>query len=312
MEKLTFEGWSDCVRLSNKDVELVATTTFGPRIIRYGFHDGPNAFHVIPETRGQTGGGAWLPYGGHRLWHAPEVLPRSYGPDSEPVGTVEMDGDTLRLANPPEPLAGVAKEVRVTLASKGSGVRVEHVLTNHNPWPITLAAWGLSIVANGGQVVFPQEPFVSHDNDLTPARPVVIWKFTDMADSRWRWGTRYLTLSQTGEAGNPQKVGIFNARGWAAHISNQQAFIIRIDVAPGGPSALPDQGCNFETYTDGPFQELETLGPLVLLDPDQSVSHTEFWHLGKVSGSVGSDDDLDSTLLPLVKTAQRETSAAFG
>jgi len=310
MEIILFEGW-ECVRLSNSDAEVIVTTAIGPRIIRYGLLGGPNAFQVIPETRGQTGGDTWLPYGGHRLWHAPEVKPRSYYPDNIAYGEPQMAGNVLRLVSPAENTTGIAKEMRVVLAPKGSAVKVEHHLTNCNAWPITLSAWALSIVANDGRIVLPQEPFVSHDDELVPARPLVLWKFTDMADPRWRWGKKYLSLRQTGAEGNPQKVGAYNAQGWAAHLTSEQAFIVRIPFAPGGPAALPDMGSNFEAYTDGPFQELETLGPLTLLEPGGTVSHTEFWYLAKASAIADDDAVLDATLLPIVQKAQAQTSKVF-
>ena len=310
MEHITYQGWPDCIRLSNGAAEVVVTTAFGPRIIHYGRPGGPNAFHVIPETRGQVGSGKWLPYGGHRLWHAPEVQPRTYQPDNEPVGTAEMQSDALVVGND-EPGSGIAREMRITLAPQGTAVQVEHRLTNHNVWAVSLAPWALSIVANGGRVVIPQEPFVSHDDDLAPARPLVLWKFTDMADPRWRWGRKYITLRQAGETqGNPQKVGAYNAQGWAAHLTPQQAFIILTDVAPGGPSLLPDDGCSVETYTDGPFQELETLGPLQTLEPGQTASHTETWFLAAAHDIADEDAELDTHLLPLIAQA-REARAAF-
>lgn len=310
-EPITFEGW-DAVRLSNGDAEVVVTTNVGPRIIRYGLAGGPNAFQVIPETRGQTGGEEWLPYGGHRLWHAPEVKPRSYHPDNDAYEPPVMEGSTLRLTSRPESTTGIAKEMRVTLAPSGSAVRVEHILTNRNVWPITLSVWALSIVANGGRVILPQEPFQSHDDELWPARPLVLWPFTDMADPRWRWGTRFLSLRETGEAGNPQKVGVYNAQGWAAHLTDEQAFILRILVAPGGPGVLPDMGSNFETYTDGPFQELESLGPLTLLESGQSASHTEYWFLVKTDPIADTDATWETSLMPIVREARTQTTQAFG
>ncbi len=303
LETVQYEGW-DAVRLANGDAELVVTTSVGPRIIHYGLMGGPNAFQVIPETRGQTGGGEWVPYGGHRLWIAPEVMPRSYFPDTGAYGTPAMDGDTLVLASPTESTTGIGKEIRVTLAPSGSAVTVEHTLTNHTVWAVTLSVWALSIVANGGKVVLPQEPFVAHGAELLPARPLVLWKFTDMADPRWRWGTKYVTLAQRDDLDTPQKVGLYNAQGWAAHVTDTQAFILNIQPAPGGPSMLADMGCNFETFTKGAFQELETLGPLVTLQPGESASHTEQWYLAPLTGPTDTDDALDVALLPVVQAAQ--------
>ena len=303
LETTQFEGW-DAVRLGNGDASVIITTSVGPRIIYYGLTDGPNAFAVLPDTRGQSGGDTWQPYGGHRLWHAPEVMPRSYFPDTGAYGAPVMDGDTLKLVSPTESTSGIAKEMRVSLAPSGSGVTVEHILTNHNVWPVTLSVWALSIVAPGGRVVLPQEPFVSHDDELVPARPLVLWKFTDMADPRWRWGKKYLSLTPQDDLNFSQKVGLYNAQGWGAHIANGQAFVVTIQPAPSGPASLPDMGCNFETFTKGAFQELETLGPLTTLEPGQSASHTEHWFLGKVAGPTDTDDALDAALMPVVRQAQ--------
>lgn len=303
LENVQYEGW-DAVRLTNGDAELVVTTSVGPRIIHYSLTGGPNAFQVIPETRGQTGGDTWQPYGGHRLWHAPEASPRSYFPDTGTYGTPFLDGGTLRISSKAESTTGIQKEMHVTLAASGPAVKVEHILTNHNVWPVTLSVWALSIVANGGKVVLPQEPFVSHDDDLVPARPLVLWKFTDMADPRWRWGSRFVTLTQRDDLNTAQKVGLYNAQEWGAHVTGTQAFIVSIKPAAGGSATLADMGSNFETFTKGAFQELETLGPLTTLQPGESASHTEQWFLAKLSGPTDTDDALDAVLLPLVRDAQ--------
>ncbi len=304
-EPVTYEGY-DCLRLANDTVEVIVTQSVGPRIVRYALHNGPNTFHLCSHlSKALPEGGEWKPYGGHRLWIAPEAFPFSYPPDNSPVSDINWNGQMLRLANPPEEGTGIAKDVEITLAPKGAAVRVVHRLTNHNNEPVTVAAWALSIVANGGRVVIPQEPFVSHDDDLLPARPLVLWKFTDMADPRWWWGAKYLSLRQTDTPDDkPQKVGLFNAQGWAAHLTDTQAFIVVIPLA-GGPASLPDMGSNFEAYTDGPFQELETLGPLTTLAPGQSVTHTEDWFLASTDAAIpDTDDALDTHLLPIVARAR--------
>ncbi len=54
----------------------------------------------------------------------------------------------------------------------------------------------------------------------------------------------------------------------------------------------PDFGCNCETYTAGTFIELESLGPLEVVAPGESVQHLERWSLfegemGVLEGVVG-------------------------
>ena len=312
METINYHGWKNSIKLSNNEAELVILASVGPRIIHYSLTGGSNVFNVIPEFEGKTGADEWIPYGGHRLWIAPEHKPRSYHPDNGPVGSVTGDAHSVTIANPVETTSGVQKTIRVTLAPQGSAVQVVHTLTNGNVWPITLAPWALSIVANGGKVIIPQEPFIPHGPKLLPARPQVLWNFTDPQDPRWRWGSKYVSLRQDDALAHPQKVGVFNTHQWAAHVTPDHVFVLRIVGDPTTPDGYPDFGSNFETYTAGPFQELETLGPLATLEPGASLTHTQHWYLAAERGIEDTDDDLDKRLLPLANRAGEITTAAFG
>ena len=294
MEVVEFGGWPNCIRLSNERMELIATTDVGPRIIRLGFVGGQNLFKTFDETLGQTGGDEWHSYGGHRLWHAPEVMPRSYAPDNLPVA-YEWDGTTLSLSSE-ETGNGLAKEMRVTLSPSQTQVEVTHRLVNRNPWAVELAPWALSVMAPGGRAVLPQEEYRPHPDSLVPARPVVVWHFTDMSDPRWTWGRRYLQLRQDPSATTKQKAGTLNTRGWAAYLLNGEAFIKAYQAVPG--ATYPDMGCNTEMYTDPGMLEVETLGPLTRLEPGAHVDHVERWLLAKVAPGA-SDEELDEHLLPV-------------
>ena len=74
----------------------VVATTIGPRIVRYGFVGGDNLLGWVPKDEVKTALGSWKPWGGHRLWTAPEAMPRSYSPDNEPVD-VQISGGTVTL-----------------------------------------------------------------------------------------------------------------------------------------------------------------------------------------------------------------------
>jgi hypothetical protein len=295
MEMVTFDGWPNCIRLANEEIELVATTDVGPRIIRLGFIGGQNLFQTHASMLGRTGDAEWLPYGGHRLWHAPEEFPRSYTPDNVPVAH-EWDGATLTLRNLDEP-NGIEKELRITLSPTGRHVRVEHSLINRNPWPIELAAWALSAMAPGGRGIYPLDEFLPHPDVLVPARPLVLWHFTDMSDPRWSWGSRYVQLRQDPTATTKQKVGMLNRKGWAAYLLGDEALIKRYPFEVGATYA--DMGCNTETYTDPDTLEVETLSPLARIACGERIDHVESWLLAKVSCGP-NDADIDAALLPLL------------
>ena len=98
------------------------TTDVGPRIIRFGHVGGPNLFCEFEGHLGQTGGDAWLPYGGHRFWHAPEVHPRTYWPDNGPVPH-GYAGHTLTLRQPVEGSTGLEKQLEITLDPQADRVQ---------------------------------------------------------------------------------------------------------------------------------------------------------------------------------------------
>ncbi len=295
MEIVDFGGWPNCIRLSNGEIELIATTDVGPRIIRLGFVGGQNLFHNFPATLGRVGDPEWHSYGGHRFWHAPEVFPRTYTPDNVPVDH-EWDGLTLTLRSDDLPNR-IEKEIRVTLSPTAPRIEIAHRIINRNPWAVELAPWALSVMASGGRAIYPQEDYKPHPDCLVPARPLVLWHFTDMTDPRWTWGRRYIQLRQDPSATTKQKVGLLNSKGWAAYTLGGDVLITRYPYRAGANYA--DMGCNTETYTDHDMLEVETLGPLTRLEPGAHVDYSESWLLAKVDCGP-TDADIDAHILPLV------------
>lgn len=301
MEKMSYGGWPNCIRLSNGSIELIATTDVGPRVIRLGFVGGQNFFAEYPDQMGKTGGDEWRIYGGHRLWHAPEASPRTYAPDNDPVQT-EWNGSTLKLIQAVEASTGIQKEMEITIESDADRISLVHRLINHNLWDVDLAPWTLTVMTKNGRAVYPQEPYRPHPEYLLPARPMVLWHYTDLSDPRWIIGPKYLQLRQDPRAATKEKVGLLNKQGWAAYVLGGEVFIKRFPYREG--AEYPDYGCNFETFTDADMLEIESVGPLTRLHAGGgAVEHVETWHLFK--GNVGeAESAIDKTLLPLVEKTQ--------
>ena len=299
MEKVAYAGWPHCIQLSNGQLELVATTDVGPRVIRFGFVGGANLFKEWPDQLGKTGGNEWRIYGGHRLWHAPEVQPRTYAPDNGPVEH-EWDGQSLKLTQPTEASTGVQKEIEITLDAAESRARVAHRLTNRSPWAIELAAWALTLLRGPGRAIFPQEPPRAHAEALLPARPLVLWAYTDMSDPRWTWGKKYIQLRSDPARQTPQKVGLLNTLGWAAFYRDGLLFVKSYGFDAN--ATYPDFGANTESYTNGDMLEVETLGPLTKLAPGAAVEHVETWFLFKAE--LGEEEvSIERAPVPLLKEA---------
>lgn len=298
VDKVRCLNLPNCYRLSNNVVEVIVTTDVGPRIIRYAFIGDENILAELSDDDGvKTELGTWKPWGGHRLWTAPEAMPRSYSPDNDPVvHTIEKN--SIRLVPPLEPKTAVQKELTVTLDDEGTGVTVHHRLTNRSLWTIELAPWALTIMNGGGEVILPQEPYRSHAEQLLPARPMVLWHYTDLSDPRWTLGKKYIRLRTDANLREPQKIGLGNTQGWGAYLRQRILFLKRFKWIEG--ASYPDFGSNTETYTAGTFIELETLAPIEPLAPGAAAEHTERWFLFKDIDVGRSEETLDAALKPLL------------
>ncbi len=297
VERVTYLNQPDCIRVSNGTVELVLTTAIGPRIIRYGFIGGDNVLGEVPDLTTKTALGDWKPWGGHRLWSAPEAMPRSYSPDNSPIAAT-VEGNTVRLVQPVEPATGIVKEITVTLAPTGTEVTIGHRLVNRNLWPVEMAPWAMTIMHSGGTVILPQEPYRSHDEALLPVRSMTLWAYSDLSDPRWQIGAKFLRLRNDPSRAPSLKIGIANHQGWAGYLRDGTLFVKRVDWKEG--AMYPDGGVNVETYTAGEFLELETLGVLTPVEPGDAVTHEERWFLFRNVSGASADDELERRLQPLL------------
>ncbi len=299
IEKVKYFDQPNCYKLSNGEVEVIVTSDIGPRIIRYSFIGGENILAELgtgPTIKTELGD--WHPYGGHRLWHAPEVLPRTYVPDNKPVKVEQMGRRTISLTEDVEEATGIEKIMMVHLDETGTRVTVTHTLRNKGLWTIELAPWALTIMNGGGTTIIPNEPYISHDEKLLPARVMAIWHYTDFSDSRWKLGKKYIRVSTDEKIDEPQKVGVADKQGWAGYLRKGEMFIKSFTYEEG--AKYPDGGCNCETYTAGTFMELESLAPLVNLDAGKSVSYVEHWNLFKGVDAGATEETLESALKPLL------------
>lgn len=287
-----------CARLANDHVELLTSTQVGPRIVRFARPGGRNPIGFNFAAPALPTG--WHMWGGHRLWHAPEAMPRTYQPDNAPVTLTPLADGGLRFTAPIEHATGLQKELEVHLHPTAAQARVVHRLTNHTLWPLEMSAWALTVMARGGTAFIPLPPQRSHGaNTLLPSLGLALWSYTDMSDPRWGWGRAVITLRQDPARRQPQKLGLWVEAGWVAYQFDEVVFVKHFEARPA--VTYPDRGCNFETYTDGGILELETLGPLTTLPPCDTLEHVETWQLLEGLPPLVDEATLEHELLPLIK-----------
>ena len=298
---VAFNGWQNNLRLSNGTAELIVTLDVGPRILSYRKNGGVNPLKVFEDQAGTTGDQIWRSRGGHRLWVAPEDKMLTYYPDNTTVTWEKLGDLRVKLTSSPEESTGFQKELEITLNPTGTSVTVLHRVTRIGSTPAYMSPWALTVMAAGGVAVVPQPEMGEHPRDLLPNRNLVLWPYTDMSDPRWRFGRKYILLKQDISRG-PTKIGLAHQVGWSGYLIDGVFFFKRY---PWNPEVIyPDNGCNFETFTNARMLELESLGPLTNLRPKQSVEHVEHWELHDGPASLDAanpEEQIDRLMEPILK-----------
>ncbi len=267
----SFQGLSTA-ELKNDWLRLEYLNRAGPRIVRLSAFGKGNLFAEIPRSL-ITAYGEFFFLGGHRLWSAPESIPRTYIPDNDGLTQEALENGVL-LQGAPESGSGIAKSMRIELLAGRPAVRVEHRLRNTGLWAVELAPWALTMFRLGGTVILPQPVGPADRDGLLHNRILALWPYSKIQDPRLALGDDFI-LIRAFSAPQPFKLGYYNPHGWIAYWLDGVLFRKVFDV-PGG-AAFPDGGCNTESYCNDQFVELESLGPLVKLGPGQEASFTETW-----------------------------------
>jgi hypothetical protein len=300
VEKTNYQGWPNCYRVSNGQIELIVTGDVGPRIIRFGFVGSQNLFKEFADQLGKSGEEKFQLRGGDRVWKAPEDPIATWAPDNVPVQITPTSTGLIARA-PVEPLTSLQKEIEVSMSASANKVTVTHRITNHSLFPLEFSAWALTMMAPGGLEIVSFPPRGHHPANLEATNPLVMWAYTNLADSRWKYTKKYLTLKQDPNNSDPQKLGTFNANTWAAYLLNGEVFIKRASADPN--KTYPDFGCSLETFTNNEFLEIETLSPMTKAAPGQLVENVEYWSLHRnVSLPEITDEAIDAAIVPLARS----------
>lgn len=282
----TYKNYGRVLSVTNGAAEFKVTLDIGPRVIYCGRRGGCNVMLNDDERKIDKGlgdpryeavfgkGSCWHILGGHRIWTSPEDYPLSYTPDDDAVEW-ERKGNMFIFTTPVKRGTEFRYIMRLEIDPRRPVITVDNIIENHSGGPRVCAPWSLTVLAPGGLEIIPQP---RDQYEFLSNRSLVLWPYTDMTDKRVYWGKDFITLkSVAGEDVPPFKLGLNNTAGAAAYINNGTAFIKTYVHNKKG--AYPDRGVSFETYTNGNFTEIETVGEVRELLPGESSRCTEKWIL---------------------------------
>ena len=272
MQNVDFRGIK-CVELANDTISLLVAQSMGPRILSLKVAGGENLLAELSDFSSEDkDDGTFHFYGGHRLWHAPEDVVRTYIPDDHPVEITPLENG-VHLTQTVEERTGMQKSMEIVLPGKQPQVTIKHLITNHGLWPVECAAWGITQLRPGGKAILPQSMVWT---EKLPNRHLVMWPYADMSIPQIHWFKDRLQLDAQFSEG-AFKVGYPNTRGWMAYWQKDTLFIKR--AAYYAQESYCDFGCSTECYICKDFIELETLSPMKVLQPGDSITHVETWEV---------------------------------
>lgn len=264
--------------LENGFLRLEYLTQAGPRLVRLSLAgSSENILAELPNLQVPTVWGRYRFLGGHRLWHSPEAMPRTYVPDDTGL-QVEQLADGVRLFRAPEEPTGIAKSITIRLAADRPALTLEHTLSNHGLWPVQMAPWAITQLAPGGLAVLPLPEGNADPAGLLPNCSLAIWPYTRLDDPRLGLHQTCIVF-KTLPPGPAFKIGYFNTHGWIGYYRSGVLFRKTFPVRAG--KVHPDFNCNAEMYCNNQFIELESLGQLEVVPPGGEVSHSETWEIGR-------------------------------
>lgn len=308
INKIAYHGWENAYELQNGVLRLIVTADVGPRILHFAHYDSENTLHIvkddltsaIQETHFRL-------YGGHRLWRAPEDPSVTYFPDNRPVD-VEVTPTEVTFSAPTEP-GGLQKQFSIALNDDSASII--HRFFNHGTAQISnIALWAITMLRAGGFGLIPVAEPRAHTEYLLPTQHLVLWGYTDLSDTRWLFAPEFIGFYQDENKTRPQKIGHAAPSlpmPWLAYIHPLTGtFIKRVATPMPVNSLFPDNGARVELFSNEDMLELETLGPLQVLEPGESIEHVEQWqHIPAEKALPQNRDDARELLARLQAIVDR-------
>jgi hypothetical protein len=213
--------------------------------------------------------------GGHRLWHAPEAMPRTYSPDTGELKITDLP-DSVILETQTEPGTGIRKRIEIRLAADKPSATLTHTLINDGLWTVELAPWTITQLRSGGTAILPMPVRNMDTSGLLPNRQISFWSYARLDDPRLSLRDDF-SLFHADAVLPPFKMGYFNPHGWLAYWVDGVLF--KKSFGAQADAVYPDNNSNAELYCNDEFVELESLSPLVKLEPGCSTCHVETWEV---------------------------------
>jgi hypothetical protein len=141
---------------------------------------------------------------------------------------------------------------------------------------VELAPWAITQFRLGGTVILPMPVGNTDPAGLLHNRQLALWPYARIHDPRLILGDEFFLFNADASL-PPFKIGYFNPHGWLAYWLDGVLFRKTFGAQAG--LSYPDNNSNAEMYCNDKFVELESVAPLVRLNPGDLSKHIETWDI---------------------------------
>jgi len=298
VEKISYRGWTDCYRISNKHCEVIVGASCGGRVLSFSL----NGQNVIYENQVQNGK---LLKDWEKKRFDPDAGRFDFGPESttQPIhaktwmGKWEaeiIDRQTLRLISMPDTLLGLECIREFKLHADSAILIVSQTAINITDKPLIRHFWGRTLVIPGGTLFMPINPKSSFEHGWGR----FLWDPNRIEspaelDERVKVKHQIFTFHAVGKT---LKGGTDATDGWMAYAVNDLVFLKQFKVNINQDYSGSDHMTGI-FYSNGKFCELEPCSPTYNIVAGDSIEFSERWELKTISAM----EITNKTILELIR-----------
>jgi len=266
----------ETVIIENEHFQLECLANAGPRVVRLIPNwVGENIFAEVPAAAIRTALGEYHYFGGHRVLTAPKSVANSYSPDDYGV-TVQEARNGLTLVGSVDSETNIWKTFTIQMSPNRPFIMLKHKIENRGTEPIRVAPCAITMMRPNSIALLPQQVGTVDKDGFLPNRNFSLWSYSHWDDPRLKLGNEFISV-RSDDTKRAFKLGYFNAHGWLGYVFEDAFFVKRFGVRRD--EEYPDHACNAEVYVTDRVIELESIGAMVNLQPQESVIHTETWEV---------------------------------
>lgn len=254
---IPYAGWKNCIHITNTVFEAVITADVGPRIVRFSRVGGPNMLWLDEFTAGQTEETkTWRAYGGHSfdaIVDGDLYLP----PENEPL-EYELTADGVKFHDVQK--NGVTKTIAIRMCRRG-GLEIKETLTNTGSESHTVVVNGNTLLHGGGVAAMP----LKKEDEVC----------CGSVCPKVQRGENLSLIAHDESEANGYKLLFGLEELWCGYFSKGNLFIM---TSPKMEEPYAD-GVNLALEASPRRFRMSSYSPEKVLQPGESVLHTEVWNI---------------------------------